>query len=124
MLPSSRHSDALGWCDHGCIGAYNNRVALLLAASVLFTAVSTAAQSVSEFYAGRQITFIVGASTGGGYDRQARLVARHLGKHIPGDPTIIVQNMPGAGSLAATNYIYNAAARDGSVIALVMRSML
>jgi len=101
-----------------------NRVALLLAAAVLFAAGRTAAQSVSQFYAGRQITFIVGASAGGGYDRQARLVARHLGKHIPGTPTIIVQNMPGAGSLAATNYIYNAAARDGSVIALVMRNML
>src|SRR5258708_36189516 len=101
-----------------------NRVALLLAAMALFTAGRAAAQSVSEFYAGREITFIGGASAGGGYDRQARLVARHLGKHIPGTPTIIVQNMPGAGSLAATNYIYNAAARDGSVIALVMRSML
>src|SRR5258707_3577304 len=101
-----------------------NRVALLLAAMALFTAGRAGAQSVSQFYAGRQITFIVGASAGGGYDRQARLVARHLGKHIPGAPTIIVQNMPGAGSLAATNYIYNAAARDGSVIALVMRSML
>src|SRR5215510_4006229 len=113
----------------GTVRAYRlersmNRVALLLAAAVLFTAEKTAAQPVSEFYAGKQITFIVGASTGGGYDRQARLVARHLGKHIPGNPTIIVQNMPGAGSLAATNYIYNAAARDGSVIALVMRSML
>ena len=95
-----------------------NCVALLLAAAALFTAGETAAQSVSEFYAGRQMTFIVGASTGGGYDRQARLVARHLGRHIPGTPTIVVQNMPGAGSLAATNHIYNAAARDGSVIAL------
>ena len=83
------------------LGRSMNRLALLLAAAVLFTAESSAAQSVSEFYAGRQITFIVGASTGGGYDRQARLVARHLGKHIPGTPTIIVQNMPGAGSLAA-----------------------
>ena len=54
-----------------------NRVALLLAATVLFAAGSAAAQSVSQFYAGRQITFIVGASAGGGYDRQARLVARH-----------------------------------------------
>jgi len=69
-----------------------NRVALLLAATVLFTAGRAAAQSVSEFYAGRQITFLVGASTGGGYDRQARLVARHLGKHIPGAPTIVVQH--------------------------------
>src|SRR5262245_6812062 len=101
-----------------------NRLALLLAAAVLFTGVRTAVQSGSEFYSGRQMTFIVGASAGGGYDRQARLVARHLGKHVPGTPTSIVQNMPGAGSLAATNYIYNAAAKDGSVIALVMRSML
>src|SRR5262249_6419546 len=105
-------------------GRSMNRIALLLAATVLFTAERTAAQPVSEFYAGKQMTFIVGASAGGGYDRQARLVARHLGKHIPGTPTIVVQNMPGAGSLAATNYISNAAARDGSVIALVMRSML
>jgi tripartite-type tricarboxylate transporter receptor subunit TctC len=97
---------------------------LLAATAVLLAAGSAAAQSVAEFYAGKQITFIVGASAGGGYDRQARLVARHLGKHIPGTPTIIVQNMPGAGSLAATNYIYNAAPKDGSVIALVMRSML
>src|SRR6516162_2485812 len=84
------------------LGRSMNRVAVLLAAAVLFTAERAAAQSVSEFYAGRQITFIVGASTGGGYDRQARLVARHLGKHIPGAPSIVVQNMPGAGRLAAT----------------------
>ena len=101
-----------------------SRIALFLAAAALFTAGSAGAQSVEEFYAGKQITFIVGASAGGGYDRQARLVARHLGKHIPGSPTIVVQNMPGAGSLAAANYIYNAAPKDGSVIALVMRSML
>src|SRR6266487_5457999 len=113
MLPSLRHSSPrrLG-ASMDRLGRSMNRLALLLAATVLFTAESTAAQSVPEFYAGRQITFIVGASTGGGYDRQARLVARHLGKHLPGTPTIIVQNMPGAGSLAATNYIYNAAAKD------------
>jgi tripartite-type tricarboxylate transporter receptor subunit TctC len=87
-------------------------------------ATPTYAQSVAEFYAGKQITLIVGASAGGGYDTQARLVARHLGKHVPGNPTILVQNMPGAGSLTATNYIANAAAKDGSVLALVMRSML
>src|SRR5258707_14897401 len=101
-----------------------NRVALWLADMAVCTAGRAAAQSVSQFYAGRQITFIVGASAGGGYDRQARLVARHLRNHIPGTPTLIVQNMPGAGSLAATNYIYKAAAREGSVIPLVMRSRL
>jgi Tripartite tricarboxylate transporter family receptor len=93
-------------------------------AALLWTVSLATAQSVSDFYAGKQITLIVGASTGGGYDTQARLVARHLGKHIPGNPIIIVQNMPGAGSLAATNYIYNVAPKDGSVIALVQRTML
>jgi tripartite-type tricarboxylate transporter receptor subunit TctC len=82
------------------------------------------AQSVAEFYAGRQINLIVGSTPGGGYDTQARLVARHLGKHIPGNPTIVVQNMPAAGSLAATNHIYNVAANDGTVIALIQRGML
>jgi hypothetical protein len=96
----------------------------LFGAALLWTVSLATAQSASDFYAGKQITLIVGASTGGGYDTQARLVARHLGKHIPGNPIIIVQNMPGAGSLAATNYIYNVAPNDGSVIALVQRTML
>src|SRR5262245_54793068 len=83
-----------------------------------------AAESVQDFYAGRQVTVIVGSGAGGGYDLQARLMARHLGKHIPGHPTFVVQNMPGAGSLAAANHIYNAAPADGSVIALLQRGML
>ncbi len=85
---------------------------------------SAAPQSVAEFYAGRHISVIVGSNVGGGYDTQARLMARHLGKHIPGNPVIVVQNMPGAGGLTATNFIYNAAARDGGTIALVQRGML
>jgi tripartite-type tricarboxylate transporter receptor subunit TctC len=101
------------------------RIALsLFVAATLWTPTPASAQSAAQFYAGKQISFIVGASPGGGYDTQARLVARHLGKHIAGNPTIVVQNMPAAGSLAATNYIYNVAARDGTVIALVMRGML
>jgi tripartite-type tricarboxylate transporter receptor subunit TctC len=77
----------------------------LVVVAALLAITPTYAQSAAEFYAGKQITLIVGASTGGGYDTQARLVARHLGKHIPGNPTIIVQNMPAAGSLAAANHI-------------------
>ncbi len=76
---------------------------ILFVAATLCTTIPAVAQSVAEFYAGKQINFIVGASPGGGYDTQARLVARHLGKHIAGNPTIAVQNMPAAGSLAATN---------------------
>jgi tripartite-type tricarboxylate transporter receptor subunit TctC len=88
------------------------------------SATPAAAQSVADFYAGKQITMIVGSTVGGGYDNQARLVARHLGRHIPGNPTIIVQNMPAAGSLAATNHMFNIAPKDGSTIALVQRGML
>jgi len=80
--------------------------------------------AAEDFYAGKQINFIVGAGVGGGYDHQARLVARHLGRHIPGNPGIIVQNMPAAGSIAATNYMFSTAPKDGTTIALVQRGML
>ncbi len=77
-----------------------------------------------SFYTGKQITFIAGSGVGGGYDLLARLTARHLGRLIPGNPTVIVQNVPAAGSLVATNQIYNTAAKDGTVIALIQRGML
>jgi hypothetical protein len=82
------------------------------------------ADPVQDFYTGKQVTIVVGSGAGGGYDLQARLTARHLGRHIPGNPTLIVQNMPGAGSLQAANYIANAAPADGTVIALLQRGML
>ncbi|MEA2904781.1 MAG: hypothetical protein QOI12_2168 [Alphaproteobacteria bacterium] len=97
---------------------------LVVVAAGLWAAPPAAAQSVAEFYRGRQINLIVGSTPGGGYDTQARLVARHLGKHIPGNPTIVVQNMPAAGSLAAANHMFNVAPKDGSVIALIQRGML
>ena len=93
-----------------------------IAASAAFWCAREAA--ADDFYAGKQITFIVGAGVGGGYDHQARLVARHLGRLIPGNPSVIVQNMPAAGSLAATNYMYSTAPKDGTAIALVQRGML
>lgn len=72
--------------------------------------------AVEEFYRGKTITLIVGSSTGGGFDAYARLVAEHIGKYIPGNPNVIVENMPGAGSLTAANHIANVAAKDGTVI--------
>src|ERR1700754_640874 len=84
----------------------------------------SSAAAEEDFYAGRQITFIVGAGVGGGYDLQARTTARHLSKHIPGHPTIIVQNMPAAGSIAATNYMAASAPKDGTTMALIQRGML
>ncbi len=69
-----------------------------------------------EFYKGKTLIFVVGFSAGGGFDTYTRLIGRHIGKHIPGNPITVVQNRTGAGSLIAANYIYNRAKRDGTVI--------
>ncbi|MBM3609558.1 MAG: hypothetical protein FJX29_14120 [Alphaproteobacteria bacterium] len=81
------------------------------------------ADPVADFYKGKQLILVVGYAPGGGYDVYARLVARHLGKFIPGEPVVVVQNMPGAGSLRSANHIYNAAPRDGSQIGTFARNM-
>jgi tripartite-type tricarboxylate transporter receptor subunit TctC len=82
------------------------------------------AQTAEEFYRGRTITILVGFTAGGGYDLYARLLGRHIGKHIPGNPTVVVQNMPGAGSMKATQYVYGVAAKDGLTLATVSRGMV
>ena len=82
-----------------------------------------AAETVAEFYAGKTFTIVVGSDVGGGYDTNARLLSRHIGKFIPGNPTVIVQNRPGAGSITAANYIYNTAPKDGTVIGMVQRGI-
>jgi tripartite-type tricarboxylate transporter receptor subunit TctC len=69
--------------------------------------------SADEFYKGKTIRFVVGFAAGGGYDLAARIIGRHIGKHIPGNPAIVVENMTGAGSLIAANYTYNSAKPDG-----------
>ena len=77
---------------------------------------------VSDFYKkNNTLRLLVGSEAGGGYDGYARLLSRHLGRFIPGNPTIVVQNMPGAGGIVAANYLYNAAPKDGTVIAQVQR---
>lgn len=80
------------------------------------------AQDAAAFYAGKSITMLVGSDAGGGYDLYARLLTRHMGNHIPGQPTFVTQNMPGAGSIKAANYVYNVARQDGSVIAALVRT--
>src|SRR2546421_6645544 len=82
-------------------------------AFVALSALPVSAQNVEEFYKGKSITLAIGFSTGGGYDLYARHLARHMGKHIPGRPNIVPQNMAGAGSLRAANFIYSAATKDG-----------
>jgi tripartite-type tricarboxylate transporter receptor subunit TctC len=92
----------------------------LLAAALLAPTLSTAvAQPAAEFFKGRTIKIVVGFGPGGGYDLYARLLAEHLPAHIPGAPSIVVENMVGVGSVRAANYVYEAAPRDGSVIAAV-----
>lgn len=81
------------------------------------------AQTVEEFYAGNAVRMLIGYSPGGGYDTYARVIARYMGKHIPGNPDVIVENMPGAGSLTLTNYIANVAPTDGTVIGAVSRGV-
>jgi tripartite-type tricarboxylate transporter receptor subunit TctC len=72
------------------------------------------ADAVSDFYRGRTVNLVIGYAPGGGYDLYARTLARHIGRHIPGNPTVVVQNMPGAGSIKAANYLYKVAPKDGS----------
>jgi tripartite-type tricarboxylate transporter receptor subunit TctC len=82
----------------------------------LATAVPLRADPVADFYAGKTISFYVGSEAGSGFDAYARLVARHLGKHIPGNPVIVVLNQPGAGSLTMVNTLANIAPKDGTAI--------
>jgi tripartite-type tricarboxylate transporter receptor subunit TctC len=98
-------------------------------AGLLFTAVLSLgmtaparADDVADFYRGKRISLVVGYGTGGGYDLYARMLARFLGDHIPGKPTVIVQNMPGAGSRGAANWLYKVAPRDGTVIATLSQT--
>src|SRR5262245_42580061 len=97
---------------------------LIGALALSLTANSAAiAQSPADFYRGKKIALIVAASTGGGYDTYGRTVARHLGEHIPGKPTVIVQNMPAAGGLGAANHTFNVAPKDGTVITLFQNTV-
>jgi len=90
---------------------------------VVLAAPAARADEVADFYKGKRINLIVSYGTGGGYDVYARVLAKHMSRHIPGNPNIIIQNMPGAGSLRGANYIYNVAPRDGTVFGTFARNM-
>jgi tripartite-type tricarboxylate transporter receptor subunit TctC len=96
---------------------------ILLAAGALACAAPATAQPAEEFYKGKQIRFVVGTAAGQDYDLWARLIGRHLTRHIPGQPALLVENMPGAGHIIATNHLFNVAARDGTTIGMVSRNM-
>lgn len=100
------------------------RVALAATLAACLGQPGAIAQSVEDFYRGKSITLQVGYAPGGGYDTYARSFSRHYGAQIPGKPSVVVQNVPGAGSLKLTNQLYNAAPRDGSVIGSIGREQV
>jgi tripartite-type tricarboxylate transporter receptor subunit TctC len=87
------------------------------AAAVALLAVPAAAETTEEFYKGKQVRLVIGYASGSGYDLYARFLARHIGKHIPGAPSVVPQNMDGAGSLRAANWIHAVAPKDGTAFA-------
>ena len=105
---------------------WGRRLRASIAAAALLAApgLSARADPVADFYAGKTLRILVGFSPGGGYDLYARTLGRYLGKHVPGAPTVVVQNMPGAGSLKVVNYLYNAAPKDGTVLATFARGIV
>lgn len=105
------------------IGKMPALVAGALAAFGLVLPTIGLAQSVEAFYKSRPLTIVIGFTAGGGYDLYGRTLGRHIGQHLPGNPNVIVQNMPGAGSLKAINFLYNQAPKDGSTIGTFSRGI-
>src|SRR4051812_30734256 len=99
------------------------RHAAFWCALLLFGSPAYAAEGISDFYSGKTIRIICGSGPGGGRDLYARLLAQNISRHIPGHPSVIVQDMDGAGGVVAANYVYNAAPKDGTYIATVNQNM-
>ena len=97
-------------------------LALATLLATLATVHPAAADAVADFYRGKTVNVLIGVGVGGEYDIQARLVARHIGKHIPGNPTVVAQNMTGAGGLRMTNYLHSVAAKDGTYLGMIQNA--
>src|SRR5215831_2180799 len=93
------------------------RIAVAAVSVLLPRPVPASAQA--EFFRGKSITMLIGYTSGGGYDLYARVLSRHMGRHIPGNPSVVPQNMPGAGSLRLAIFLYNAAPGDGTTIGMI-----
>jgi tripartite-type tricarboxylate transporter receptor subunit TctC len=91
------------------------------AAAVALRASPAGAQPAAEFYVGKSVNLIIGFGPGGGYDRWGRILAQHIGRHLPGKPHVVAQNMPGAGSYVAASHLYGAAPKDGTVFGIIAR---
>jgi tripartite-type tricarboxylate transporter receptor subunit TctC len=98
------------------MNGFSRALALVAFAAVAPAQGTTAARAdpIADFYSGKSVQLVIGYAPGGGYDVYARTLARYMGRHIPGNPSIVVQNMPGAGSIKAANYLYNIAPKDGT----------
>jgi tripartite-type tricarboxylate transporter receptor subunit TctC len=103
------------------MGKLGGRLSYALCGLLLIGALAGAARAEDAPFAGKSVRMIIGFGPGGGYDRWARTIARHLGKHLPGKPDVIPQNMPGAGSYVAASYIYSVAPKDGTVVGAIAR---
>ena len=104
----------------------SHKFRLLFAAALLVTPIMSGvswAQTAPASFAGKTVTIAVGFGTGGGYDIYARLVAAHLGNHLPGNPNVVVQNVPGAASVKAAMLVYNTAPKDGTMIGLFLSAL-
>jgi tripartite-type tricarboxylate transporter receptor subunit TctC len=100
----------------------SNKSSTIAAVAVLLSLVSAShAQSTADFFKGKTIDLYIGTSAGGGYDAYGRLVARHMGRHLPGNPAIVAKNMTGGGGMRLANFLYNAAPKDGLAIATFNR---
>src|SRR6478735_8050224 len=93
--------------------------AVFLTTACLAASAASAQDAIETFYRGKTVTITVGSAVGGGYDSYARLVSRHLGRYIPGNPTIVVQNIPGAGSNKAASFVALQAPKDGTAIGAI-----
>ncbi len=107
-----------------CRSSVTRAIGASLAAALFLSVTAPArADALEDFYRNRTVSLIIGYSVGGGYDAYARTLARHMGKHLPGQPTVVAQNMEGAGTLRAANYLYSAAPKDGSTFGTIARGM-
>src|SRR5215475_11833263 len=100
------------------------RIILTFAIALSLVSDASAQDHVAEFYRGKTVRITVGSAVGGGFDGYARLVARHFGKHIPGNPTVVVQNIPGSGSNKSASYVALQAPKDGTAIGAIQPGAL
>jgi tripartite-type tricarboxylate transporter receptor subunit TctC len=107
-----------------CVRSRGLNILIVALGLLLSPFASAKADEVADFFHSHQVSLITGFGPGGGYDVYARLLARHIGRYIPGNPSVVVQNMPGAGSLRAANYIYSVAPKDGTAFGLFARDMV